>query len=310
MATVTLQSFNVFLTERLTAAAVDIYGFVEKTVLEYQDEVYRTKLENQRLQRLLDLVYKPEIILHRADTRQNDFPTTTQEDSAQEQKKEHDPRVDEEEPGISLLKEERDEPWSGCVEPLVCPDYSVLDSLTRVVTVGEHTKDDSSSQQDHDPLQSFAASPSYMGRENLFSCNICSQLFVNEAELSLHLSVHSSNNTYTCQVCGKVTDSRSHMVCHLRTHTGEKPYYCPICGNRYKLKSHIKEHIRTHTGERPYTCYICGKSFNRCTTMSKHAKLKHKENMPYKCMQCSQRFPLLVMFKQHMKTVHDITFSV
>lgn len=66
MASTTLQSFNVFLTERLTAAAVDIYGFVEKTIIDYQDEVYRTKLENQRLQRLLDLVYKPEIRLHRA----------------------------------------------------------------------------------------------------------------------------------------------------------------------------------------------------------------------------------------------------
>lgn len=66
MANVTLQSFNVFLTERLTAAAVDIYGFVEKTIIDYQEEVYQTKLENQRLQRLLDLVYKPEIRLHRA----------------------------------------------------------------------------------------------------------------------------------------------------------------------------------------------------------------------------------------------------
>lgn len=66
MATATLQSFNVFLTERLTAAAVDIYGFVEKTINGYQEEVHRAKMENQRLQRLLDLVYKPEIRLHRA----------------------------------------------------------------------------------------------------------------------------------------------------------------------------------------------------------------------------------------------------
>lgn len=69
MATATLQSFNVFLTDRLTAAAVEIYGFVEKTVVEYQEEVYRTKLENQRLQRLVDLVYKPELRLHRAGMR-------------------------------------------------------------------------------------------------------------------------------------------------------------------------------------------------------------------------------------------------
>lgn len=68
MATASLQSFNVFLTDRLTAAAVDIYGFVERTILDYQEEVNRAKQENQRLQRLLDLVYRPEIRLHRAGT--------------------------------------------------------------------------------------------------------------------------------------------------------------------------------------------------------------------------------------------------
>lgn len=80
MANATLHSFNAFLTERLTAAAVDIYGFVEKAVIDYQEEVHRTKLENQRLQRLLDLVYKPEIRLHRAgmfSQLQYTFPSVT-----------------------------------------------------------------------------------------------------------------------------------------------------------------------------------------------------------------------------------------
>lgn len=76
MAAATLHSFNAFLTERLTAAAVDIYGFVEKTVVEYQEEVYRTQLENQRLQRMLDLVYKPDIRLHRAGRALRLLPAT------------------------------------------------------------------------------------------------------------------------------------------------------------------------------------------------------------------------------------------
>jgi hypothetical protein len=41
-----LQSFRVFLNERLTAAAVEIFGAVEETVAEYQEE-------NDRLRRLL-----------------------------------------------------------------------------------------------------------------------------------------------------------------------------------------------------------------------------------------------------------------
>ncbi|CDQ91804.1 unnamed protein product, partial [Oncorhynchus mykiss] len=52
-----LALFNVYITERLTAAAVEIAGVVERTVTEYQEEISRSKEENERLRRLLD--FKP-----------------------------------------------------------------------------------------------------------------------------------------------------------------------------------------------------------------------------------------------------------
>ena len=61
-----LQMLNVFVTERLSAAAMEIFGAVEKTVAEYHEEICRSAEENERLRRLLDLVSKPEIKLHRA----------------------------------------------------------------------------------------------------------------------------------------------------------------------------------------------------------------------------------------------------
>ncbi|CAB1331513.1 unnamed protein product, partial [Coregonus sp. 'balchen'] len=56
-----IQLLRVFLNERLTAAAEEIFGVVEKTIAEYQEEVVR-------LQRLLDIdiVLQPEKNLHRA----------------------------------------------------------------------------------------------------------------------------------------------------------------------------------------------------------------------------------------------------
>lgn len=61
-----LQLLNVFLTKRLTAAAVEIYVEVEKTIIEYDNEISSSKEEIKRLRRLLDLVFNPEIKLHRA----------------------------------------------------------------------------------------------------------------------------------------------------------------------------------------------------------------------------------------------------
>lgn len=57
-----IQLLRMFLNQRLTAAAEEIFGAVEKTIAEYQEEVCRSKEENGRLQRQLDIVLKPQEI--------------------------------------------------------------------------------------------------------------------------------------------------------------------------------------------------------------------------------------------------------
>ena len=54
-----------FLSERLTTAASEIFGAVEITFTEYQEEISCSEEERKRIQRLLDVVTQPEIKLHR-----------------------------------------------------------------------------------------------------------------------------------------------------------------------------------------------------------------------------------------------------
>lgn len=61
-----LQQLNVFLSQRLTEATVEIFGAVEKTITELQEEISSSKEEIERLQRLLDLALKPDLKLHKA----------------------------------------------------------------------------------------------------------------------------------------------------------------------------------------------------------------------------------------------------
>ncbi|CAB1327753.1 unnamed protein product [Coregonus sp. 'balchen'] len=51
-----LQLLNVFVTERLSAAAVEIFGAVEKTIAEYQEEICRSAEANERHRRQLDML--------------------------------------------------------------------------------------------------------------------------------------------------------------------------------------------------------------------------------------------------------------
>ena len=59
-----MQLLQDYLNERLTAVAVEIFGAVENTIAEYQEEISRSKEEIERLQRLLDLTFNPDIKLH------------------------------------------------------------------------------------------------------------------------------------------------------------------------------------------------------------------------------------------------------
>ena len=52
--------------QRLTAAVEEIFGLFERTIAEYEEEVSRSKQENDRQRKLLDAVLNPEIRLHRA----------------------------------------------------------------------------------------------------------------------------------------------------------------------------------------------------------------------------------------------------
>ncbi|KAK7889193.1 hypothetical protein WMY93_024753 [Mugilogobius chulae] len=47
-------ALRALVTERLTAAAEEIFALVERTIVEYEEELCRSKEENQRKQQLLD----------------------------------------------------------------------------------------------------------------------------------------------------------------------------------------------------------------------------------------------------------------
>nr|XP_033493236.1 uncharacterized protein LOC117263726 isoform X2 [Epinephelus lanceolatus] len=50
--------------QRLTAAAEEIFGLFERTIAEYEEELSRSKEENERQRKLLDAVFSPQLQLH------------------------------------------------------------------------------------------------------------------------------------------------------------------------------------------------------------------------------------------------------
>ncbi len=62
-----VQLLRALVNQRLTAAAEEIIGLFERTIAEYEEELCRSKEENERQRKLLDAVFSPRVRLHRAE---------------------------------------------------------------------------------------------------------------------------------------------------------------------------------------------------------------------------------------------------
>ncbi|XP_044065424.1 uncharacterized protein LOC122882270 isoform X5 [Siniperca chuatsi] len=92
-----------FVNERLTAAAEEIFGVFRKTIVEYEEEICRQR-------RLLDIVWKPEIKLHRIELPQQHV--CKEEEVLADQQlciQERNSSLDQEDPEPPQIKEEQEE---------------------------------------------------------------------------------------------------------------------------------------------------------------------------------------------------------
>ncbi|XP_031647576.1 zinc finger protein 684-like [Oncorhynchus kisutch] len=115
-----LQMLRVFLNERLTAAAVEIFGAVEKTVVEYQEE-------NDRLRRLLRIT--PEIQLCRRDSLQVSVSEKGVPPEQQHCEQEWSPSLGQKNPETKQIKEEQEEVRTSQEEEQLQGFFDTKDSI-------------------------------------------------------------------------------------------------------------------------------------------------------------------------------------
>ncbi|XP_032371195.1 gastrula zinc finger protein XlCGF57.1 isoform X3 [Etheostoma spectabile] len=323
-----------FVNERLTAAAEEIFGVFERTIVEYEEEIDRQR-------RLLDIVWKPEIKLLRIELQQQHVSKEEEEVTADQPLciQEWNSSLDQEEPEPPQIKEEQEEQEELCTSQegeqlelkqetdafMLTPTYEKSDhsedqtlylSTAETLSVMEKTplsyiwdiKSDHSEPEpntDHQLLSHIsheAESQDQKGGEHGDSRNA-----EPEKQNQHHKSnlVESQCNTHTgkmyfkCDTCEKDFKYRSLLQRHLSVHTGEKPYSCETCGKDFKLSSALTVHMRMHTGEKPYTCETCGKDFRRNNELVVHMRT-HTGEKPYLCKTCRKTFCDIKSLKRHM----------
>lgn len=269
-----LQSLRFFIEERLTIAAVEIFGAIESAISDYVEEVCTKQNLDRHRQSLNDVVVLPEIKLHTKDSQQNC-------------NHEKSPILSEQDPDEPQIKEEQEEFLN--IDEKLCQglnqDVDTSDSLFPASAKIENNPVQTPSQQ---AVLGFAkcAHSTNQDIEKLFKCTKCAKGFNTIESLKAHRRIHTSGTRDTCSICHKTFSCLYLLKRHMRTHTGEKPYRCCICGKDFNQSGHLQYHIRTHTGERPFQCTVCYKAFNCKRSLNTHMKIHTRERLDKGSIDC------------------------
>ncbi|XP_030266970.1 zinc finger protein 260-like [Sparus aurata] len=306
-----VQTLRVFMKQRLTAAAEEIFELFERTIAEYEEELCRQR-------KLLDAVLQPQVQLHRTDVQQ--LLESKEEDPPEQQ--ERSSSLDQEDPPeLQHIKEDQEELWTR-QEGEQLPGLEEADikfTLTPVtVKSGEDDEEKPQSSQLHqrqtEQMETEADGEDCGGPEPDRTFNSVSHLqpvtddgtsHCSEPEIADNASkpetdhssdwetrkpqVHSEEQGSSCSVHKKPFPSRSQVVKHMRTHKREKRFRCSVCGRRFLQRGHVTRHLVVHTGEKPFSCSVCGMTFARKEHLNRHSKV-HMGEKPFSCSLCGTKF--------------------
>ncbi|XP_062342795.1 zinc finger protein OZF-like [Osmerus eperlanus] len=318
-----LNVFRDFLNERLTTSALEIFAAAEKLFAEFEEEIFRSKEESTRLQRLLDIVTQPEIKLHRKDVQQLSLPEPPQI------KEEQDLWTNQDEEQLQRLQSETTD--SMFTSPSVKHDsdqegFSECSHLDQTVklenreedslpsnTTEEQIKAEPDGQNyaapepgsDSQPLSVVAPDCPTAQEEEEHGGVLLLQNGTRNSEVlereNMPQRRHTEEKYYQCQQCNKQFAQKGNLVKHMKTHTGKKPFQCQQCNKQFALKGHFVVHMRQHTGENPHQCQQCNKQFAQKCNLVIHMRT-HTGEKPYQCPECNKLFTQSNSLTGHMRT--------
>nr|XP_033933545.1 zinc finger E-box-binding homeobox 1-like isoform X1 [Pseudochaenichthys georgianus] len=265
--------------QRLTAAAEDIFVLFERTIAEYEEELSRSKQENERHRKLLDAVLQPQHQIHRADVQQQ---LVVVKEQVPPEQQEWSSSLDQEDPEPPPhIKEEQEELWSSPEgeqhQGLEEADIT-QSTFTPVPVKSEDDEEKPQSSQLHqrqtEHMETEADGEDCGGPEPARS-----------SDPERHLQPETENKPgdfsepdtedradwkETREPGSNSQRNKQDPVSDSRRIAGEKLFSCSVCESTFEQRGHLQDHFRIHTGEKPYSCSICDKRFTWSGQVKSH----------------------------------------
>ncbi|XP_077459248.1 uncharacterized protein LOC144075761 [Stigmatopora argus] len=311
-----LEMLNVFLNDRMTAAAQEIFGAIKDTFLEYQSEIQRSQKENERLKRLLNVavqrLLQPEAPL--VQSQDHHIFEFERGDIVQPQVKKERTLTDVPSECMHVERDPKEEPcghfetqlWSASLFPKnVCGTHTGSSPLPS----------QPDTQKDLDNEEQFRASSSSSTQTVILdgkdchsdSCGLAANSHTttqkdlseskgDQVKVPHYASRKQSVNSLKLKHM-KSIKSPSSRTSHPTIH---RWHSCKECGKSFSFACQLEVHTRWHTKEKPYSCTVCRKSFTTVSMLKRHHRI-HTGEKPFRCHVCGKCFNQSAHLNTHFR---------
>ncbi|XP_068432477.1 zinc finger protein 599-like [Clinocottus analis] len=333
-----VQLLSSFINQRLTVAAQEIFGLFERTIVEYEEELSRSKEENERQRRLLDAVFNQAVRIQRADVQhlllvKEEVPPEQQDWSF---------RQEQEDPEPLHIKEEQEELWTSQEGEQLqgVAEAGIKFSFTPVKSEDDEEEAQSSQlhQRQTEQMETEADGAYCRGSEphrkldperhpgpdtdeTEYSSKAetddsrdwketqeprsDSNRLQNNKVPESDVNCSTGNTSINLPECAGSTKHKRYLKIYTNSKLGAPVFSCSVCSKTLSRKADLNRHMTSHTGEKLFSCSVCRKRFSQKRHLNRHLTI-HTGEKPFSCSVCRKTFSQKRNLKRHITTHTEV----